>query len=140
MFFANDEVVANQDARDRAEKSGITDKPDENIASVACHYFPGLHGNTDEAGYQATGAKADASRRKIGEIVGGGDHVCGDVDVERGHEQGEHGGHDSERMAEAREAPDRIPERLTEDDERSRRYGDADEGVKGHRGGQAERL
>src|ERR1700756_883137 len=130
MFLADNEVVADQNARDGTEKSGISDKPAKNVAAVIGHQFPGLHGDADEAGDQAAGAKADTARGKIREIVGGRDYVGGDVDVERGHEQGDHGDDDGEGIAEAREDRDRIPERLTEDDERGRGYGDADEGVK----------
>src|SRR5947209_8356740 len=128
MFLAHEEIIANQHTGDGTEKSRVADEPAENVAAVVGHQFPGLHGDSDKAGNQAAGSKTDAPRREIGKIVGGRDDVGGYVDVEGGHEQREHGDHNGERTAEAREDGDWIPQGLAEDDERGGSYGDADEG------------
>src|SRR6266699_4455731 len=109
-FFAYDEVIADKHARDGAKKTGVADEPAENVAAVIGHQFPGLHDDAHGAGDETAGAEADAARGEIGEIVGRGDDVGGDVDVEGGHEKRNHRQDDGEGIAEARENGNRIPE------------------------------
>src|SRR5262249_6445740 len=76
----------------------------------------------------------------IGEVVGGRDDVGGDIDVKRSDEQAEHGDSDGPRVAEAREDFDGVPKGFAEDDHGGGSDSDADEGVEGHRRGEAQRL
>src|SRR5436190_10065020 len=139
-LLAEDEVVANEHARDGAEKTGVADQPAENVAPVVRHQFPRLHDDAHGAGDQAAGAETDAARRKIREIVGGRNHVGSDVDVKSGYEQSNHGQDHRPGVAEARENRNRIPEGLAKNNHGGGSYGDADEGVEGHRCGEAEGL
>src|SRR6267154_3036434 len=139
-FLAHDEIIADEDARDGAEKSGVADEPAEDVAAVARHQFPRLHDDAHGAGDQAAGAETDAARRKIREIVGGRNHVGSDVDVERGYEQSNHGQDHRPGIAEARENRNRIPEGLAKNNHGGGSDGDADEGVESHRCGEAEGL
>src|SRR5579859_2327652 len=140
IFVTNHEIIADQDTRNGAEESRIADEPAENVVAVTRHELPRLHDDAHHEGDQSAGAKADTARRKIGEVVGGGDDVCGDVDVKRGHEEREHGDHHGPGVAETREHGDRIPQGFSKYDERCGGYGDADEGIKGHGGGKAQSL
>src|SRR4029077_9048881 len=54
--------------------------------------------------------------------------------------QSDHREDDGERIAEAREDGDGIPEGFAKNDERGGRYGDADEGIEGHGRGETESL
>src|SRR3989440_1409041 len=139
-LLAEDEVVANEHARDGAEKTGVANQPAENVAPVVRHQFPGLHDDAHGAGDQAAGAETDAARRKIREIVGGGNHVGSDVDVKSGYEQSNHGQDHRPGIAEARENRNRIPEGLAKNNHGGGSYRDADKGVEGHRCGEAEGL
>src|SRR5947209_4738982 len=140
MLLAYHEIIADEHAGNGPEKSGVSHQPAEDVAAVIGHQLPRLHSDADEAVDEAADTKTDAARREIGEIVGGGNHVGGHVDVEGGHQQSEHRDDDGHGIAETRENRDRIPQRLTEDDERGGSDGDADEGVEGHRGGKPESL
>lgn len=71
---------------------------------------------------------------KIGEIVGRGDDISGDVDVEGGHEQGNHGKNDGPRITKPGQNLDRVPNCLAKDDHRGGSHGDADERIKRHGG------
>src|SRR5260370_12704581 len=52
-LLAHHEVVADENARNWAEKTGVPDEPAENVAAVVPHPFPRLHedahGTDDEA-------------------------------------------------------------------------------------------
>src|ERR1700731_851959 len=139
-FLAHDEIIADEDAGDGPEKTEIADEPAEDVAAVVRHQFPRLHDDAHGAGDEATGAETDAARRKIREIVGGRDDVGGHVDVEGGHEQSNHGEDHRPGIAEARENGDWIPQGLAKNNQGGRGDGDADKGVEGHGGGEAERL
>src|SRR6266702_4217772 len=139
-FFAHDEVVTNKHARDGAKKTGVADEPNKNVIGVVRHQLPWLHDDAHGAGDETAGAETDAARGEIGEIVGRGDDVGGDVDVEGGHEKRNHRQDDGEGIAEARKNRDGIPKRLAKDDHGGGSYGDADEGVESHRGGEAKSL
>src|SRR3984893_13082901 len=139
-FFAHDEIIADEYASDGAEKTGVADEPAENVTSVVRHQFPRLHDDAHGASDQAAGAETDAARRKIREIVGGRDDVGGDVDVERGHQQSDHGQDQRPRIAEAREDRNRIPQGPAKNNQGGGGNGDADERIKSHRCGEAERL
>src|SRR5437879_2356648 len=139
-FLAHDEIIADEDAGDGTEKSGVADEPAEDVAAVVGHQFPRLHNDAHGAGDEAAGAKTDAARRKIREIVGGRDHVGSDVDVKSGYEQSNHGQDHRPGIAEARENRNRIPEGLAKNNHGGGSDGDADEGVQGHRCGEAQGL
>src|ERR1700731_4623052 len=139
-FLAHDEIIADEDAGDGAEKTGIADEPAEDVAAGVRHQFPRLHDDAHGAGDEAAGAETDAARRKIREIVGGRDDVGGDVDVEGSHEQRDHCQNYRPGTAEAREHGDRIPQRLAKNNQGGGGDGDADERIKSHGGGEAERL
>src|SRR5438034_4447964 len=139
-FLPQHEIIADQNAGDGAEKAGVANKPGKNVAAIARQQLPGLHEQAHNGGDHAAGTKTDAARGKIGEVVGGRDDVGGDVDIERGHEQADHGEHHGPGMAEALQDFDGIPDGLTENDHGGGSDGDADERVEGHRGGQAQGL
>src|SRR5258708_31561393 len=139
-FLSNDEIIADEHACDGAEKTGVAYEPNENITAIAGEELPRLHDNAHGGGDEAAGAETDAARGKIGEIVCRGDDVGGDVDVERGHEQRNHGEDDGEGITEAREDGDGIPERFAENDESGGGDGDADERIKSHGRGETQRL
>src|SRR6266704_1470136 len=139
-FFAYDEVIADKHARDGAKKTGVADEPNKNVIGVVRHQLPWLHDDAHGAGDETAGAETDAARGEIGEIVGRGDDVGGDVDVEGGHEKRNHRQDDGEGIAEARKNRDGIPKRLAKDDHGGGSDGDADEGVESHRGGEAKGL
>src|SRR5689334_12482028 len=107
--FAHDKIITNENAGDGAKKAGIADEPGKNVTAVAGEELPRLHQQAHNGGDEAAGAKTDAARGKIREIVGWRDDVGSDVDVERGHEQGKHGENDGPGIAEAREDFDGIP-------------------------------
>src|SRR5438445_12531146 len=90
-FLAHDEVVTDENTGDGAEKPGVADEPAQDVAGVVGHQLPGLHDDTHGAGDEPAGAETNAARREIGEIVGGGYDVGGDVDVEGSHQQRNHG-------------------------------------------------
>src|SRR5207247_10613586 len=69
-FFAHDEVIADEDARDGSQKAGVTDEPAENVAAGIGHQFPGLHNDAHSAGNEAAGAETDAAGGQVGELVG----------------------------------------------------------------------
>src|SRR5690242_9999963 len=138
--FAYDEIITDQNSGNGAEKAGVADEPGENVTAIAGEELPGLHQQAHDGGDEDTGTKTDAARSKIREIVGRGDDVGSDVDVERGREQSKHGENHSEWIAEAGEDFDGIPEGFAEDDHGGGSDRDADEGVEGHRGGEAEGL
>src|SRR6516162_3400616 len=139
-FLAHHEIIADQNAGDGAEKAGVANEPGKNVTPVARQQLPGLHEEAHNGGDHAAGTKTDAARGKIGEVVGGRDDVGGDVDIQSGHEQRDHGEHYGPRIAEARQDFDGIPDGFTENDHGGGSDGDADERVKGHRGGQAQGL
>src|SRR3979490_1416204 len=139
-FLAHDEVIADENAGDGAEKTGVADEPAEDVAAVVGHQLPGLHDDAHGAGDQAAGAETDAPRREIGKIVRRGNDVGSDVDVERGHEQRDHRQDHRPGIAEAREDRNRIPQGLAKNNQGGGGDGNAYERVKGHRCGEAERL
>src|SRR5437667_335978 len=118
-FLPQHEIIADQNAGDGAEKAGVANKPGKNVAAIARQQLPGLHEQAHNGGDHAAGTKTDAARGKIGEVVGGRDDVGGDVDIERGHEQADHGEHHGPGMAEAR------PEKKNQADEEQEGRGDA---------------
>src|ERR1700732_1018427 len=136
-FLAHDKIVADENAGDGAEKSGVADEPSEDVAAVVRHQLPRLHDDAHGAGDEAASAETDAARRKIREIVGGRDDVGGDVDVEGGHEQSDHGEDHGPGIAEAREDGDWIPQGLAKNNQGGRGDGDADERIKSHSRGEA---
>src|SRR5712691_9539119 len=138
--LAHHEVVADENAGNGAEKTGISDKPAENVAAVVRHQFPRLHEDAHGTGDEAADAETDAARGKVREIVSRGDDIGGDVDVERGHQQRNHGEDDGPGIAEACEDRDGIPKSFAKNDQSGGSDGDADEGVERHGGGEAKRL
>src|SRR6267143_5855780 len=139
-FLAHHEIIADEYARDRPEKTGVANEPAENIASVVRHQLPRLHDDAHGASDQAAGTETDAARREIREIVGGRDDVGGDVDVEGGHEQSDHRQNHRPGIAEAREDGNGIPQGLAKNDQGGGGDGDADERIETHRRGEAEGL
>src|SRR6267143_5386743 len=139
-LLAHDEIIADENAGDRAEKTGVADEPSENIAAVVRHQFPRLHDDAHGASDQSAGAETDAARRKIREIVRRGNNVGGDVDVEGGHEQRDHRQNHRPGIAEAREDRNRIPKGFAKNNQRGGGDGDTDEGIESHRRGEAEGL
>src|SRR5580704_7223099 len=65
ISFADDKIIANQDAGDGAEETGVADEPAENITAVVGHELPRLHDDAHDAGDEAAGAEADAAGGKI---------------------------------------------------------------------------
>src|SRR6266851_452358 len=139
-FLAHYEVVADEHAGNRPEKAGVADEPSENITAIAGQESPRLQDDAHGGGDEAAGAKTDAAGGEIGKIVCRRHHVGGDVDVERGHQQSDHGQDHGPRIAEARQDRNRIPQRLAKNDQGGGSDGDADERVESHGGGKAERL
>src|SRR5260370_25329871 len=139
-LLTHHEVIAEEHARNGAEKTGISDKPAENVAAVVQHQFPRLHEDAHGTGDEAAGAETDAARGKIRKIIRRGDDIGGDVDVERGHQQRDHGEDNGPGIAEAREDRDGIPKSFAKNDQSGGSDGDADEGGERHRRGEANPL
>src|SRR5260370_30329811 len=115
-LLTHNEVIADEHARNGAEKTGISDKPAENVTAVVHHQFPRLHEDAHGTGDEAAGAETDAARGKIRKIIRRGDDIGGDVDVERGHQQRDHGEDNGLGIAEAREDRDGIPKSFAKND------------------------
>src|SRR5207302_1296909 len=93
--LAHQEIVADEDAGNGTKKTGVAHEPGKNVTAIAGEKLPGLHEKAHDGGNETAGAKTDAAGRKIGKIVGGRDDVGGDIDVERGHQQNNHGENDN---------------------------------------------
>src|SRR5258708_24762552 len=76
------EIVADHDARDRAEESSIAAQPSQDKRPVVREQFPRHHSDAHEAGDNSSRTKADSPWPQDGEVIGGRHDVSPDVYVE----------------------------------------------------------
>src|SRR5204863_5641437 len=88
-----DPIVADQDAAHCAQQGGVGDQPVEDVAVRVLDQLPGHDQDANDGSDHSAGAEADQARVEVGEVVGGGDDVGGDVGSEGGDADGEHGNH-----------------------------------------------
>ena len=109
FFVADEPVIGDQHAGDRAQAARIAEQPLENITARIGKQFPRLHQNADDAGDQTAGAERDPFRKSVGEIVGGRNDVGGDIDRQRRDDDREHRDRDDDRLRKLADEFDRVP-------------------------------
>ncbi len=129
---AEEEIVGDEDAADRAEQRGIGDEPGVNIAGGVREQLPGLDQNANDARNQAAGAERNSPRPEVGEVVRRADHVGRQVRGQRRQAQGEQGHDQDHGVGELCHQHHRVPDFLAVNDDRRRRDGHAAEGVQPH--------
>ena len=137
VALAHDVVVADDDAGDRGQEDGVGGEVRrEGVGRL--EQVPRTHGQPDCGADVAAAADVQEARQQRRHVRAGGDGVGGDVGAELGEGEGRGDDEDAEALAgaaldqEALEQVERVPDRVTaEDDGRRRRHDDADEGCYG---------
>ena len=80
---AQDPVIRNQHTRNRPEAARISNQPVEDVPAWVREETPGLNQKPEQTGDQPAGAEPDQLRKRVGEVVGRRNDVCGDVDRQR---------------------------------------------------------
>ncbi len=130
--MANQEIIANHDACDRAEQSGTANQPAENVRTVTAEKFPRHHGDAEYAGDETSRAERDEVGANVGEIVGRRDNVGRDIGVECGDEKSDQRDECDDGLVEAAKQGNGIPDGFAENYRRGGSDRHADESVKRH--------
>ena len=133
------EIICNQQPRDRPKQGRIAHQPGENIRPGIFDEFPWEYGNANGGGDVAAHLIRDFAGRQIGKPIGRGHHIGGEICGQgRDDQSGER-----KDNADAAHTPgqiNRVPDRFAINLYRGRGYGNRDKGKEGHRDGQAKGL